>query len=88
MSSWKEDNQSVLFAQEHCWLVSKIISGHKQVKTNQTSKRIFEGHVDKKFDANKEFLENHTSQSVALLQWISIKLGWSPVIKGTLSTFP
>ena len=68
MNSCKENNRSVLFAQEHCWLISEILSGHKQAKTNQKSKRMFEGHVDMKFDANKEFLENLTSQSVALLQ--------------------
>ena len=40
---------------------SNFISGHKAAKTNQTSKRIFEGYVDMKFEANKEFLENLTS---------------------------
>ena len=65
MNSWKENNRSVLFSQEHCWLISIIIGGHKQVKTNQTLKRVFEGHVDMKFDAKKEFLENLTSQSVS-----------------------
>ena len=57
-----------MFVQEHCWLISKIISGHKEAKTNQTSKRIFEGYINMKLEANNEFLENLISQSVALLQ--------------------